>query len=198
MSYLEIYLCFVKLGCLCVGGGNAMLPLFIEEMVNKRGLLTIEQFGNLVSIAQMTPGPIGVNTATYVGYLQGGIPGAVIGTFGLLTPGVLLVIAAVYYIRRWEHNALVQGVLTGIRPASLGLLVAAIVIFSEMSVLSARLPWAWVCDCFTGTIRAFPAVKVRFPALLICVGAAVGLLKTKINVVYFIIGGAVLGALICR
>ena len=190
MTLWQIYFLFLKFGFLCVGGGNALLPLFVNELVLERKLITMETLGNLTSIAQMTPGPIGINSATYIGYLLQGFPGAVAGTAGLLTPGFLMVLPAVYLLRKYSDSIVLQTIMAALRPAALGLLLAGLVIFSEMSIFDGSIPYLALFS------EPFPAIRPG--AILIAAIGAWGMLKTKWNFLYFILIGAVLGALLCK
>ena len=115
-------------------------------------MISMEVFGNLVSIAQVTPGPIGINSATYIGYLQGGIPGGVIASLGLIFPSLVLGPLAFYSIARWKDSLLVSGMLKGIRPASLALVFFAMFLFMGMSVFTAQIPFQALIDLVkTGT-----------------------------------------------
>ena len=90
MSPAALFLVFAKFGCICFGGGFVLVPLLIAEMVEKRQVISMDVFGNLVSIAQVTLGPIGINAATYIGYLQGGVPGSLLASLGLVFPSLVL------------------------------------------------------------------------------------------------------------
>lgn len=149
MTLLEIYWAFFKFGLLCFGGGYMLVPLLSAELVGTgpSDPLTPEAFANLVSIAQVTPGPIGINTATYVGFTQQGILGACLGTLGIVTPAVFLVILAVKLLKRYETSIPVQGFLAGMRPASFGLVLSAAVIFAELSVFRTAIPWGSSGNC---------------------------------------------------
>ena len=96
MTLVSIFLVFFKFGLLCFGGGYMLIPLLSAELVGTGPShpLTPEAFANLVSIAQVTPGPVGINTATYVGYTQRGVLGACLGTVGMVMPALFLVILA--------------------------------------------------------------------------------------------------------
>ena len=190
MSIGFLYLLFVKYGLLCFGGGYMLVPLFIHDLVEKYHLLSYEEFGNLVAVAQMTPGPIGINTATYIGFLTHGIAGAVIATAGLLTPGAVLGILAAYTFKKWEHSRVVQGLLGGMRPATLGLVISAILIFANLSIF--REPLAAEKLAAGG---AFPAVRWTALAVALAAGA---LALRKISVVYIIFAAALAGALLIR
>ena len=106
----HLFLTFVKYGLLCFGGGYMLIPLLLSDFVGEGKVFTSEEFGNLVSIAQMTPGPVGINTATYVGYLQGAFLGALLATFGLVVPSLILGSAAVTGINRWKDTFAVRGI----------------------------------------------------------------------------------------
>ena len=198
---LHLYGMFARYGLLCFGGGYVLVPLFVSELVEGKGVLSRELFGNLVAIAQMTPGPIGVNTATFVGFTQGGIAGAVVGTAGLLTPAVVLVSVAVASFRRWEKHWLVQGILAGVRPVTLGLVASALVIFAELSVFTGPLPHRLLRPALLGetTWRAVADatrnVGVRPAAVAIAAACAILLAKTKIKVLWLILGSSLFGAL---
>lgn len=197
MSCWWLYLLFVKYGLLSFGGGYVLVTLFIHDLVEKYQLITSSEFGNLLAIAQMTPGPIGINTATYVGYQTSGLAGGVIATVGLLTPAVFLVITAAYYFKKWEKNPVVQGLLYGMRPATLGLIFSAVLIFANIAVFLTPVTVsnviAWIKQ--SETVGAF---GIRWIPLIIAVTAAVASGKYKINVVYVIFAAALLGSFFIR
>ena len=141
ISLFGLYWVFFKFGLLCFGGGYMLVPLLTAELVGPGKPLAPGEFANLLSIAQATPGPIGINTATYVGYTQHGVVGAVLATLGMITPAMILVILAIRLLKRWESSLAVQGFLTGMRPASFGLILSAAVIFAELSVFTGEIPW---------------------------------------------------------
>ena len=100
ISLFGLYWVFFKFGLLCFGGGYMLVPLLTAELVGPGKPLAPEEFANLLSIAQATPGPIGINTATYVGYTQHGVTGAVLATLGMITPAMILVILAIRLLKR--------------------------------------------------------------------------------------------------
>ena len=132
MIYLQLFWEFFKTGLFAVGGGMATIP-FLYNMSDKTGWFTHQDLANMIAVGESTPGPIGVNMATYVGYVtgmaQGGIgnaiAGAVIATLGLVLPslGVILIVAAM--LNRFKDSPLVQKAFYGLRPASTGLIAAA-------------------------------------------------------------------------
>ncbi len=189
MSYLELYLVFLKFGILCFGGGYMLVPLLTADLVENRHVLAPEAFRDLVSVAQVTPGPVAINTATYVGFLQHGILGAALATLGIITPALVLVILAIKLLKRYESTVWIQGFLTGMRPASWGLILVSVVVFADLSVFSGRFP---------RVLADFQNFGIRPAALLICLVVLFFQLRTKVSFYWLLAGSAVIGALFCR
>ena len=116
MSCIMLFLTFCKFGLLCIGGGYMLIPLLISDFAGEGKLLTLERFGNLISVSQLTPGPVGINAATFVGLRLAGLAGALIATFGAILPGCAIVLAIALLYMRYRSLTLVQGVMDGIRP----------------------------------------------------------------------------------
>lgn len=192
-NIFHIFLLFCYFGPLCFGGGNALTPLYIDHLVNEQHWMTLQEFGDLTAISQMTPGPIGVNAATFFGFRRGGIPGAFVATIGLLVPSYFLVILALRSLKRWEKSFLVQGIMTGIHPATTGMILAALLIFMQMSVFSAEIPWGY----WLGIVKNAPetAFFVRPLAVVIFCAATWLLYKGRISIMSVIFGSAAVGAL---
>ncbi len=192
-NIFHIFLLFCYFGLLCFGGGNALTPLYIDHLVNEQHWMTLQEFGDLTAISQMTPGPIGVNAATFFGFRRGGIPGAFVATIGLLVPSYFLVILALRSLKRWEKSFLVQGIMTGIHPATTGMILAALLIFMQMSVFSAEIPWGY----WLGIVKNAPetAFFVRPLAVVIFCAATWLLYKGRISIMSVIFGSAAIGAL---
>ena len=192
-NIFHIFLLFCYFGLLCFGGGNALTPLYIDHLVNEQHWMTLQEFGDLTAISQMTPGPIGVNAATFFGFRRGGIPGAFVATIGLLVPSYFLVILALRSLKRWEKSFLVQGIMTGIHPATTGMILAALLIFMQMSVFSAEIPWGY----WLGIVKNAPETTffVRPLAVVIFCAATWLLYKGKISIMSVIFGSAAVGAL---
>ena len=115
---------FFKTGLFAVGGGLATVP-FLRDMGAAYGWLSEAELANIIAIAESTPGPIGVNAATYVGYLVCGIPGAVVATIGLVTPSVIIIVLIAKAIKKYYNSYLVQSLFKALRPAAIGLITAA-------------------------------------------------------------------------
>ncbi|MBP5233352.1 MAG: chromate transporter, partial [Planctomycetes bacterium] len=140
MPLWKLYLVFCEIGAVTFGGGYAMLPLFQDELVTRSGLVSAPDFATMAALAQLTPGAIGLNLATYVGWDLRGLPGALVCTAGLLTPPLVLVSAIAYGFARFASDPRVQRVLRGVRPAMLGLIAGAALFFLENSVFTGPLP----------------------------------------------------------
>ncbi|MCI6279493.1 MAG: chromate transporter [Porphyromonas sp.] len=126
MVYWYLFLVYLKIGLLGFGGGYAMLTLIQEEVVERYGWLTIQEFTDIVAISQMTPGPIGVNSATYIGYVvTGNVWGSILATVSVMIPSFVLVLVISLSFAKFRSNPHVEAVFTGIRPAAVGLIAAA-------------------------------------------------------------------------
>jgi len=121
---LLLFVEFFKTGLFAVGGGLATVP-FIRDMGATYGWITETELANIIAIAESTPGPIGVNAATYVGYLVCGIPGAILATLGLVTPSVIIIILVAKAIRKYSDSHMVRSLFKALRPAAIGLITAA-------------------------------------------------------------------------
>ena len=121
---LLLYLEFFKVGLFAVGGGLATLP-FIYDMSDRTGWFTYQQIADMIAVSESTPGPIGVNTATYVGYITCGLPGALIATLGLVTPAIIIILIIASCLKKFRENRFVDHAFYGLRPASAGLIAAA-------------------------------------------------------------------------
>ena len=124
MIYLRLFFEFFKTGLFAVGGGMATLP-FLTDMGTRTGWFTPAQLADMVAVSESTPGPIGVNMATFVGYTTGGIPGGIIATLGLITPSVIIILIIAAFLKAFRSNKYVERVFYGIRPASTALIAAA-------------------------------------------------------------------------
>ena len=126
MIYLQLFWVYIKIGIFGFGGGYAMLSLIQEEVVDNYGWISMQEFTDIVAISQMTPGPIGINSATYIGYTAtGSVWGSVVATFAVCFPSFLLVLLISYFFSRFKNNKYVSAAFLGLRPASIGLIAAA-------------------------------------------------------------------------
>ena len=134
MSLIHLFFQFAQYGLLCFGGGYMIIPLLYADFVMKTSFFTPQEFGNLLSISQMTPGAVSINTATYVGYLEQGIFGGIIASLGLCFPTFVLAATALYTLNKYQKSPLTIGIKKGARWASLVMILQAIEIFSKISI----------------------------------------------------------------
>jgi chromate transporter len=125
MIFLQLLLIFAKIGLFAFGGGYAILPLIEKEIVNGTHWLNYNEFLNVVTISQLTPGPIAINAATFVGYKEGGILGAIFATLGVCLPSVILILIVVRFLKKFETNTLINNMIKGLRPAVIALIASA-------------------------------------------------------------------------
>ena len=168
-ALLQLFAAFFTIGCFAFGGGYAILS-FLQQEVARRGWMTTERFADLIAIAQSTPGPIAINMATFVGYEQGGVPGALVATTAVSLPGMVLIIAFALFLFHFYERPAMQAVFKGLRPAVVGLVAAA----------------AW---------QIGQVAVVNWTAAVISVVSVVLLAKWKVSPVVLIVGSAVAGVL---
>ncbi len=132
------FLVFLKYGVLCLGGGFVLIPMYIEDFVGPSAAflqISAEEFSNVMALAQMTPGPVGVNAATYFGFRLGGAGGAVLASLCLVLPGSVLVYLALSSLDRFRESRIVRGVFRALRPTAVALMLVALAAFAKTSVL---------------------------------------------------------------
>ena len=194
MLYLRLFWEFFKTGLFAVGGGLATLP-FLSDLAYKTGWFTQAQLADMVAVAESTPGPIGVNTATYVGFTTGGIPGAVIATLGLVTPSVIIIVIIAAFLKAFSDNKFVVSVFRCLRPTSVALITVAGLSVAKIALLDQAKLAAQTDSSFQLTalpglidikallmfavfvifIQFVPKVKKWHPIIFIGIAAAVGL-----------------------
>lgn len=137
MIYLKLFFSFLQIGIFSVGGGYAALPLIKEQVVVKNAWLSIKEFYDIVTIAEMTPGPLAINAATFVGIKVAGIPGALLASFSTVLPSMFIVtsLALILYRRRGGGVKIMERVLYGLRPAVIALISSAAFSLVEVALL---------------------------------------------------------------
>lgn len=125
MIYLELFWSYFQIGLFSIGGGYAAMPLIQHQVVDIHSWLTMTQFADIVTIAEMTPGPIAINSATFVGTMVAGLPGAIIATIGCVFPSCAIVLLLAYIYSRFRGQSIVQGILAGLRPAVIAMIASA-------------------------------------------------------------------------
>ena len=132
LVYIQLFWEFFKTGLFAIGGGMATVP-FLQAMSVKTGWFSAAQLADMIAVAESTPGPLGVNTATYVGYIVGlqqggvfsGLLGGIIATLGVITPSIIIIMIIAGFLDRFRDNRFVKGAFYGLRPSSVGLIAAA-------------------------------------------------------------------------
>lgn len=133
---LKVAFAFLKIGAFSLGGGYAVLSFIQREIVEANGWITPQQFVDIVAIAEMTPGPIAVNSATFVGYNMFGVWGGIMCTLCTIAVPVTLSLIVSFYFSRFKRNRHLQNALAGIRPAVIGLIAASCISVAEISITS--------------------------------------------------------------
>mgnify|MGYP002591144356 CR=1 FL=1 len=136
MIYLQLFFSFLKVGMFSVGGGYAAIPLIQSQAVEACGWLTMDEFTNLVTIAEMTPGPLGLNCATFAGMRTAGIARAVAANLGALAPTLTVCLAAAIFFERFRKSRFMAKVMTGVRPACVGMIFGVILSLCTTNYLS--------------------------------------------------------------
>lgn len=183
MSVLQLYLIFVKIGIFTFGGGFAMIPFFYDELVLNYGLMGSEEFANMVALAQVTPGPIGLNAATYIGYQQCGFWGAVAGTLGVTTPSLTIGLAVAAFLQSYKDNKILNAALAGIRPATLGLIAATVIFFAETSIFNAPLQNLW---------KTGEAFSINWKATIVFLAVFIAECRWRCNMLWLLLAAAIM------
>jgi len=134
---ITLFLTFFKIGIFSYGGGYVMLPMIYQEL-NRFGL-TMQEFSDVVAISQMTPGPIAVNAATYIGFKTAGFAGAAFATFGVSLPSFILIMIISSLFVKFKSSNIINSAFKGIRPATVGMIASAVVFFANTSVIDMSL-----------------------------------------------------------
>lgn len=196
MIYLQLFYEFFKVGLFSVGGGMATIP-FLQDLGARTNWFTPADLADMIAVSESTPGPIGVNMSTYVGFTCGlnqgglgpigGILGAVVGVLGLVTPSVIVILIVAGFLKKFRENRVVEGVFSGLRPASTGLIAAAgwsvalIALFHTVNLLTTDgiaqttpYPAAILIAIGVFICLRIPALKKVHPILYIVVAAILG------------------------
>lgn len=186
MLLLRLFWEFFKTGLFAVGGGMATFP-FLYNISDSTGWFTHAQLADMIAVSESTPGPIGVNMATYVGFTTAGIPGAVIATLGLVTPSVIIILLIARVLAAFRQNKYVDAAFYGLRPCSVGLIAAAGLMVVKIALFD--------FDLLHQTGRLLDVFNVKaliLAAVLLILTRGVKQLK-KLHPVVFILASAVIG-----
>ena len=183
MLLLKLFFAFIQVGMFSVGGGYAAIPLIQEQIVNIYGLMTLEEFSDLITVAEMTPGPISINSATFVGMRLAGIPGVLLCSLGCIIPSFCICLTLAHFYYKYRTVSGVQVVLGSLRPA-----VVALIGSAGASILMLSL--------FQAEIQDVVLSNIRLVELGIFVVALFILRKFKASAISIILGSGVVGTLI--
>ncbi len=175
-----LFLSFIQVGLFSVGGGYAALPLIQNQIVDVRGLMTLAEFADLVTIAEMTPGPISINSATFVGTKLAGLPGALICTLGCIIPSFIICLTLAHFYYKYRNFSGVQTILASLRPA-----VVALISSAGLSILTLALFQAEKQDIILSNFRIVEFVLFGVGLFL--------LRKFKMSPILVIFGSGVIG-----
>ena len=183
MLLLKLFFAFIQVGMFSVGGGYAAIPLIQEQIVNIYGLMTMEEFTDLITVAEMTPGPISINSATFVGMRLAGIPGVLICSIGCIIPSFCICLILAHFYYKYRSVSGVQVVLGALRPA-----VVALIGSAGASIL--------ILGLFGTDLQNVVLSNIRYVELGIFVVALFILRKFKSSAISIILGSGVVGTLI--
>ena len=178
MIYLELLWSFFQIGLFSIGGGYAAMPLIQHQVVDLHPWLTMTQFADIMTIAEMTPGPIAINSATVVGIQVAGLPGALVATLGCILPSCIIVMALAYLYYRYKGLSMVQGILSGLRPAGISLLILSLYGAQELPADLSGVNWISM-GIFTAAILILRRWKVN-PIWVMAGAGAAGVLLYSI------------------
>ena len=173
MIYLQLFLSFLQIGLFSFGGGYAAMPLIQGQVVTDHGWLSMTEFTDLITISQMTPGPIAINSATFVGIKIAGIPGALVATIGCILPSCIIVTLVAKLYLKYRNMAVLQGILNSLRPA-----VVAMIASAGISIL---------ITAFWGNEAAVILSQTNWVMVLIFAGCIVLLQKFRMNPIWVMI-----------
>ena len=181
MTFLRLFFEFFKVGLFSVGGGLATIP-FLTDLGNRTGWFTSGQLADMIAVAESTPGPLGVNMATYVGFTSAGVLGGVIATLGLITPSVIIILIVARVLAKFRDSQLVKDLFYGLRPASAGLIAAAgfaVVVLSLVDKSASGLGMIHWKGVALGVVMLLLTRKVKqtkglHPVVFIALSAVVG------------------------
>ncbi|HOB87226.1 MAG TPA: chromate transporter [Bacillota bacterium] len=167
---LTLYWIFFKIGLFTFGGGYAMLPLMEAEIIARQGWLTHPEFIDIIAVAEATPGPVAINSATYVGFQVAGIPGSLLATLGVISPSLLLLLVLGPFLLRWIKDPRVQRFTRGLRPAVIALILLAAISLGRAALVD------WSTLIIAAGLLGLRLLRRTSPLITIALGALLGLL----------------------
>lgn len=176
MLYLQLFYTFFKIGLFGFGGGYAMLSMIQGEVVTRYGWLTAQEFTDIVAISQMTPGPIGINSATYVGFTaSGSVWGSVIATFAVVLPSFILMLTISKFFLKYQKHPIVEAIFSGLRPAVVGLLASAALVLMNSENFSTPQDdmYSFIISCLIFVIAFVGTRKYKANPILMIIACGI-------------------------
>jgi chromate transporter len=180
MILLKLFWSFFQIGLFSIGGGYAAMPIIQSQVVDINGWLSMSEFADVITISQMTPGPIAINSATFVGIRIAGLPGAIVATIGCVFPSCIIVLTLAYIYYKYRGISTVQGVLNGLRPAVIAMIGSAGIALVTLAF--------WNGKSVSSKLGDLDVISVG-----IFVTALFILRKWKVNPIYVMVGAGVIG-----
>lgn len=187
MIYLKLIFTFLKIGLFSFGGGYAMIPL-IEKEIESNGWMSPSDFVDIIAIAEMTPGPIAVNSATFVGYKTAGFWGGLAATLGVAIPSLILILIVSRYFFKFQKHPLNTAIFYGIRPVIAGLIITAAIFVSETAIFKSALSFEMLRK-----IMSAPLEVINVGGIVIFGLTLLSLIKFKMHPMLAILGSGAMG-----
>ena len=177
MIYVQLFLTYIKIGLFTIGGGYAMIPLIQQEVVTNHQWMTMTELTDFIAVAESTPGPFAINSATFVGMKVAGLPGAMFTTFGVVLPSLVIIMLIAKCFMNFQDNRFVKGALSGMSPVVVGLIASAVFLLLQENF----------------TAAATTGCLVDLKAVIIAVICGVLYFKCKLHPIALILSAAALG-----
>jgi chromate transporter len=187
MIFLNLFTVFFKIGLFSFGGGYAMIPLIQSEVV-RYGWLKASEIANIIAISEMTPGPIAVNSATYVGYTAAGVFGSIVATLGVALPSLIVVLIIAKFFFGFQKHPLNEAIFYALRPVIAALIITAAVFVAETAIINVKLTLDSI-----GKLFFRPLQTINFKCVVILIISVFAILKLKIYPILVIVGSGILG-----
>lgn len=176
MIFLQLFYTFFKIGLFGFGGGYAMLSMIQGEVVTRYGWLTAQEFTDIVAISQMTPGPIGINSATYVGFTaSGSVWGSIVATFAVVLPSFILMLTISKFFLKYQKHPIVEAIFSGLRPAVVGLLASAALVLMNSENFSTPQDdiYSFIISCLIFVIAFVGTKKYKANPILMIIACGI-------------------------
>ena len=168
MNILKLFISFLKIGAFSFGGGYAMLPLIRKEIIDVHGWLNTKEFIDILAVVEMTPGPVAINSATFLGYEVAGILGSVVATFAVVLPSIVIILIIAHFLSKFKNSPYVSWAFIGIRPVVLGLIISASLTVSKDAIIDIK------SFILMGILFYLTSFKKLHPILVILLAGVVG------------------------